>query len=414
MEVQIKKVIFKIPEFPHLSETFIVAQIVTALKLGYEVDILLRKQTNIDPNLCSGLIGEYQLMDKIIIEDYKIPFNKIVRLFKWIFILLLNFKNLPTIIKYYNQYPKFSLTWLFQWSFYQKFDDALMFHVQYGTNSSPLPLLKKVGFKPFLIVTFHGHDAFFPIHGYINNNGYYDNLFKYGNLITANTPFLGEKILELGCAKEKLKLIPVGVDTDFFYPPKEKQSESYLKLITIGRLDKVKGQNFCIEIVNKLFQKGIKVSLTIIGEGMERKNLEALIKKYGLENNVFLKGSKSREEIRYELWQHDVYLLTGQASTSGLRETQGLATLEAQACGLPVIVFDSGGVKYTLVDKVSGYVCNEFDLDAVVNNVMKFIETPMLLSSMSAEAIKFVNENFSQKIIDQKWEMIYNTMSNEL
>lgn len=409
-----KKIIFKVPEFPHLSETFITAQIVTAVKLGYEVQILIRKRTGIDPNLCSGLIEEYRLLDKIIIEDYEIPSNKFLRLLKWILILFFNFKDLFKIIKYYREYSKFSLTWLFQWNFYNKFSKASIFHVQYATYSNPLPILKKVGFKPVLIVTFHGHDAFFPLYGYIPNNGYYDNLFKYADWITANTLFLGEKILELGCPEDKLKLIPVGVDVDFFYPSKEKHFKNQLKLITVGRLDRVKGQKFCIEAVNKLIQKGINVSLTIIGEGIERESLEGLIKRYQLENCVFLKGSKSREEIRYELWKHDVYLLTGQASTSGLKETQGLATLEAQACGMPAVVFDSGGVKYTLENGISGFVCGELDINAVVRSIMKFIENPALLSIMSEQAVKFVTENFSQKIIDQKWKMIYNKLSNEL
>jgi colanic acid/amylovoran biosynthesis glycosyltransferase len=325
-----------------------------------------------------------------------------------------NLNKIHFIIKYHKEYSKFSLTWLYEWFFYKKFEDVAIFHIQYGTNSNPLPLLKKAGFKPALIVTFHGHDVFFPINGYIQNNGYYDNLFKYGDLITANTPYLGEKILALGCVNEKLKLVPVSVDTDFFHPIHERtQSKTDLKLITVGRLDKVKGQNFCIEAVNKLIQKGSNVSLTIIGDGDEQTNLETLIKKYKLENYVFLKGSKSQEEIREELRKHDVYLLTGQASTSGLRETQGLATLEAQACGLPVIVFDSGGIKYTLKNGVSGFVCDEFDVDSVVNTVIQFIEKPILLNKMSTQAVIFVRDYFSRKIIDNKWEEIYNTLSDE-
>lgn len=409
-----KKIIFKVSEFPHLSETFIVAQIVTAIKLGYNVQILIQKLVEISPNKYSDLIRKYDLLDKIIIQDYKIPSNKFIRFLKWLQILIFNLKDIRFILKYHKEQSKFSLTWLYEWFFYKKFNDVAIFHVQYGTNSSPLSILKKIGFKPSLIVTFHGHDAFFPINGYIQNNGYYDSLFKYVDLITANTPYLSDKILALGCQKEKLEIIPVGVDTDFFCPTYEKiKSKTDLKLITVGRLNKMKGQVFCVEAVNKLIKKGINVTLTIIGEGEERKELENLIEKHQLGNYVFLKGSKSHQEIRTELWLHDVYLLTGQAITSGLRETQGLATLEAQACGLPVVVFDSGGIKYTLKNGVSGFVCDEFDVDAVVYSIVKFIEHPMLLNEMSIEAVRFVNEYFSQKSIDQKWKIIYNKLSNE-
>lgn len=409
-----KKIVFKVPEFPHLSETFIVAQIITAIKLGYEVEILIRKLLEKDTAINAGLIKEYGLLDKIIIEDYKIPKNKGVRLFKWMMLLLINFKDINNILKFHKEFPRFSLTWLYEWQFYKQFNEAAIIHIQYGTNKYPIDILKKTGFfKPSVIVTFHGHDAFFPINGFIPNNGYYDNLFKYGNLITANTPYLAVRILGLGCPTALLSIIPVGVDTDFFYPNKyKKEISKTLKLITVGRLDKVKGHHFCIEAVQQLINKGIDVTLTIIGEGAERRNLEELVTKYKLDENIFITGKKSQEDIRKALWEHHIYLLTAVALPDGRSETQGLATLEAQSCGLPVIVFDSGGVKYTLEDGVSGFVCVEYDVEDVVAKIIKFIENPDLLNKMSYQAITFVNENYAQKLIDEKWGILYRNLSN--
>lgn len=406
--VKKKRIIFKLCEFPHLSETFIIAQMVTAIKLGYEVQILVQKIIEMDLNLRSSLIDEYGLFDKIIIEDYKIPQNKIERFFKWICLLVFNTQHFITILNYHKEQSKFSLTWLFQWVFYKQFEGVDIFHVQYGTNSNPLSVLKKIGYKPALLVAFHGHDAFFPINGFISNSGYYDNLFKYANLITANTPYLGNKILKLGCPSQLLEMIPVGVDTDFFYSNKLKRSDEILKLITIGRLDKVKGQVNCIEAVYQLMNKGVCVTLTIIGEGEERKNLENSITKYQLEDKVFLVGKKSQFEIRQALWEHDIYLHMGIPSVSGLKETQGLATLEAQACGLPAIVFDTGGVKYTVDEGVSGFICKEFDVEAVVKKVEFLAQNRNMIDKMGENAVIFVNKAYSQKIINKRWGIIYN------
>lgn len=354
------------------------------------------------------MIDEYGLFDKIIIEDYKIPQNKIERLFKWICLLVFNSGHFMTILNYHKEQSKFSLTWLFQWVFYKQFEEVDIFHVQYGTNSNPLSVLKKNDFKPALLVTFHGHDAFFPINGFIQNNAYYDNLFKYANLITANTSYLGNKILELGCPSQLLELIPVGVDTNFFYSNKLKRSDEILKLITIGRLDKVKGQVNCIEVVYQLMNKGVCATLTIIGEGEERKNLENRIIEYQLEDKVFLVGKKSQIEIRQALWEHDIYLHMGIPSVSGLRETQGLATLEAQACGLPAIVFDTGGVKYTVDEGGSGFICKEFDVEAVVKKAEFLAQNRNLIDKMSENAVIFVNKAYSQKVINKRWGIIYN------
>ncbi|MEW4925269.1 glycosyltransferase family 4 protein [Algibacter sp. 2305UL17-15] len=404
-----KLIVFKIPEFPHISETFIVAQVITAIKMGYDVKILVRKLVTTNAEVCSGLIEEYGLLEKVIVEDYKIPVNKAYRLLTWIQILIFNFKHLSHIIKYYKAHSKFSLTWLFEWRFYKQFNDATIFHVQYGTNHKPIAVLKKINFfKPQTIVTFHGHDAFFPLYGYIPNNNYYKTLFENDILITANTPYLASKIEGLGCPNEKIRVIPVGVDTSFFYPKKiEKNKEKQLKLITVGRLDEIKGHRYCIEAVNQLIRAGIEVSLTIIGEGAERINLEHLIATYNLEKHVFMKGAKSPDEVRQQLWKHDVYMLLAVPLIDGRRETQGLATLEAQACGLPAIVFDSGGVKYTVEDKVTGYICKEFDVEDVINKIKLLALNPDSLSEMGANAIEFVDKKFSQKVIDNKWANIY-------
>jgi colanic acid/amylovoran biosynthesis glycosyltransferase len=407
-----KKLIFKIGQFPHLSETFILAQIITAIKCGYEVRILVTELLDFDNSKHLEIIQKFDINNKIILENYKIPNNKVIRLFKWIVILVLNLKSIKQILHFYKENRKFSFTWLYQWNFYKKFDDIDIFHVQYGTNTKPLDILKKIGFKPSLIVTFHGHDAFFPINGFIPNNSYYDNLFKFGNLVTVNTLYLAEELLKLGCSKDLISIVPVGVDTNFFYAKANMENSlKKIKLITVGRLDKVKGHHYSIEVVNKLIKKGIDINLTIIGDGEEWENLKDLIEKYQLHEKIFMKGSKSHLEIRQALWDHDIYLLSAVALPNGRAETQGLATLEAQACGLPVIVFDSGGVKYTLEDGISGFVCEEFDIDCMIHNVEKLLNDFDKYKNMSNEAVSFVNNNFSQQLIDCKWKTIYSDLS---
>lgn len=400
-----KKIIFKIPQFPQISETFIIAQIKTAIDLGYDVQIITRKYilNNID------LIDNHNLIDKIIVEDYKIPKNKFIRLLKWVGLLILNVRDIHFVFSFYKEHKKFSLTWLYHWVFYKQFNKANVFHVQYGTNSKPLPTLKKTKFfKPKIIVTFHGHDAFFPLYGYIENNGYYKDLFNCDAVITANTPYLYKKIEVLGCPRDKLKIIPVGVKTSYFYPQQRKKAnDESIKLITVGRLDKVKGHRYCIEVVQELLKLGVECKLTIIGEGKERTNLEALINKYNLITNIQLLGSKNPNEIREAFWEHDLYLLLAIPVENNRRETQGLATLEAQACGLPAIVFDSGGVKYTVQDGVSGFICKEFDIEEVVSKVKYLSKNRKTLAEMGKNAVKFVNEKYSQNIIDDKWKHLY-------
>lgn len=409
-----KRIVFKLREFPHLSETFIIAQIITAIKLRYEVRILTDQLLDVTENKHEDLLDQYNLLDKVIIEDYKVPKNKFLRLVKWSVLLMSHIKDINQIIQFHKEQIKFSLTWLYQWVFYKQFNKVAVFHVQYGTNSTTLAKLKKIGYKPSLVVTFHGHDAFFPINGFIPNEGYYDNLFQYGDVITVNTPYLEEQVLQLGCPEDKMNIIPVGVDTDFFYPKKEHNLKNgKLKLITVGRLNRVKGHIYAFEVVSELKKLGYNIELTVIGEGSERMNLEKNIAENNLHDSINLVGAKTQEQIRDLHWRSDVFLFTSVSLHYGSStETQGLATIEAMACGLPVVVFDSGGVKYTVEDGKSGFVCDEYDILSMVSKVKLLIGDVDLVKKMGNGAVDFVNKNYAQNVIDTKWEIIYSDLSN--
>lgn len=405
-----KTLVFKIQQFPHLSETFIIAQIITAIHCGFKVKIMVTELLDFKASSHEEIIDKYSLKEKVIIEDYSIPSNKFLRIVKWTWKCFCNANLLKRVVQFHNHKTKFSLTWLYQFDFYNKFKDLEVIHVQYGTNKDPVDILKKIGLiKGKLIVSFHGHDAFFPINGFIPNNGYYDILFKSADRIIANTPYLGQEIAKLGCPVKKIDIVPVGVDTNFFYPQDQmKRESSLLRMITVGRLDKVKGHKYAVDIVEELLNKDCEVTLTIVGEGKQRENLEQLIESKNLQEAVMITGKKSQQEVRELLWSHDLYILCAVPVANERRETQGLATIEAQACGLPVIAFDSGGVRYTIKEGKTGYLVPEKDIEGMVSIIQKLHLSKDKILEMSEAAPIFVENEFSLKKLEKKWSVLYN------
>jgi len=403
-----KTILFKIWKFPQLSETFIVNQIVLAIKMGYEVNILIGEFTDISKNANTKLFEEYKLSEKIIIEDYKIPQQKLTRIFKAAWLLIENVSFLPHFIKYYKESDKKGLLPLYEFFFYKGFRKFDTIHIQFGTNKHPVDIMKNTGYlKSRVIVSFHGHDLYFPINNRIPNNGYYDRLFKAGDYLVANTLFLKEKLLALNAPEKKIEIIPVAVDTSNFKPNTGKNEQEKFRLVTVGRLDELKGQEYGIRAVNLLLKKGFSVEYTIAGSGIYQEKLKNLIEELDLTRDVFLKGKVSPDEVTRLLQDSDIFLMTSVTNSEGMEDSQGLVTAEAQACGLPVVAFDTGGVKYTLIDGETGFLCKEKDIDCFTEKIEILIRNHALRKDMGTNARHFIQMEYSDESVIDKWNNIY-------
>jgi len=129
-----------------------------------------------------------------------------------------------------------------------------------------------------------------------------------------------------------------------------------------------------------------------------------------LQNSIRLIGKKGHKEIKELFFESDIFIFTSVAVESDRRETQGLAVVEAQASGLPVVVFDSGGVKYTLLDEVTGFVVPEYDTHKMVDKIEFLIKNDEQRTLMANQAMQFVENEYSQTILNTKWCSVYQNL----
>ncbi len=409
--MQEKTILFRMWRFPGYCETFIISQILIAIKCGYKVQILVEDLNEFKKGTHKEIVKEFNI-DKIIVEeDYKIPKSNFFRIIKAIGLFLYNSVCFVNFSKFLQLSKGSKIESIYQFNFLKKLNNYSIIHVQYGTNVKPLDILKELGIlKSKLVISFHGHDLYFPINGRIPNNGYYDRTFKYANLLVANTFYLKSLLIDLGASEEKIKTIPVSVDTNFFFPIIRSKKTDIINIITVGRLEVFKGQNFGVECISKLIEKGHDVHYTLIGEGTQKIHLQNLIKEKKLENNISLAGQKTQEEVRGYLREQDIFLMTSITDPGYGVESQGLVTAEAQACGLPVVAFDSGGVRYTFENGSTGFLVPEGDVNEMVNKIEKILQNDQLRDQMSKAAVSYININFSRQRINETWCQIYNTL----
>jgi len=141
--------------------------------------------------------------------------------------------------------------------------------------------------------------------------------------------------------------VPSAVIGNFVDPlPTTPLREELGDLVTVGNLEAIKNHRYLLEILRKCRDAGRVYTLDIFGEGPQRKDLEELIRSYGLEQQVRMHGF--RTDVRDRLPRYRAYV---HASYS---ESLPLAIIEALAAGLPVVAGDAGGIPELFDEGVEG------------------------------------------------------------
>lgn len=124
-------------------------------------------------------------------------------------------------------------------------------------------------------------------------------------------------------------------------------------------------------------------TLSIIGDGPCRAEIAAAFA--GLpEGRIIWRGQLDREVIQAELGRHDIFLWPG------IGEAYGLVYLEAQAAGLPVVAFDSGGVAETVRSGETALLVAEHDEEALAVALTSLLRDRKRCESMGAAARRFI------------------------
>lgn len=123
--------------------------------------------------------------------------------------------------------------------------------------------------------------------------------------------------------------------------------------------------------------------LSLFGDRAMRADIEAAYTGFSPGRATF-HGAVDRGHVAAVLAQADLFVWPG------LREAYGLVFLEAQAAGLPVVAFDSGGVPATLKREVTGLLVPEGDVAAFAQTLAGLLDDPARRRAMSVAAARFV------------------------
>ena len=216
------------------------------------------------------------------------------------------------------------------------------------------------------------------------------------NIIITISKYTQNKIIQLyEIEKEKIRIVPNGVDIQKFKPLK---NQSTIKrqiginnrqcVLFVGRLIPRKGLSFLVQAAKHIIKEKEQTAFVIVGDGPQKNQLISYLEKNRIRKNFIFLGDIKDEILPLIYNCAEVFVFPS------VQEGQGIALLEAQAVSKPVIAFNTGGVRETILNQETGLLV-EPNSKELANAIIKLLKNEEMRNKMGKKGREFVSKNFS-------------------
>src|SRR5438874_9700294 len=215
----------------------------------------------------------------------------------------------------------------------------------------------------------------------------------YGQLDTVfvNSEEYRQSWIKRGFDPAKLKILPRGLDVELFTPARRQpafwekftSSNGQIRLLYVGRISREKDLDILADAYRRLRDDGLPVQLFVVGHGPYSEKFAQ-----SLPEAVFT-GYLTGRELATAYASADIFVFPSTTYTFGN------VILEAQACGVPVVVSDSGGPKELVEDRSNGLITRSRDVDDFTRAIRSLVADAALRERMGTAARK--------SVIDRSW-----------
>jgi glycosyltransferase involved in cell wall biosynthesis len=213
-----------------------------------------------------------------------------------------------------------------------------------------------------------------------------------------------------------LRLAPLGVDTQHFYPKRWKfgkmedwrdvnelttnhQSSNppplHPSIIQVASLLPVKNQALLLETVKLVKEEVPTIRLNMIGSGPLKSELTQLTHHLKIDQNVTWQQPVPYLSLRHFYQHSHLYLQTSR------HESQGMAVLEVMACGLPVV-----GTPVGVVREVASLPA-QVGKEGLAAQILQVLSNPIQHEGLSHQARQIVESRFSLDVTTETFVEIY-------
>jgi glycosyltransferase involved in cell wall biosynthesis len=174
-----------------------------------------------------------------------------------------------------------------------------------------------------------------------------------------------------------------GVETTRFDPARRSAalrkrwevSDKRPALLYVGRVSREKGLSLLEPLREQLQQSRTSHRLIVVGDGPMQRELRDRCR------DAVFTGTLGPEAVAIAMASADAFIFPSRTDTAGN------VVLEAQACGLPVLVSDAGGPRENILPGETGFVCS--GLEAFVGRATQLLQSASMRRTMGAAARQY-------------------------
>ena len=226
--------------------------------------------------------------------------------------------------------------------------------------------------------------------------------------------FTKGEIAKISNQPQKFLQIAPGIDTEHFAPKSARGDliEKYRLdgrrvIVSVGRLVHRKGQDELVKAMPKILEQFPDAILLFVGEGPIKQMLFNSAKQLGVLPKVVFAGRVSHHDLPDYICLGEIFAMPVRSRFSGLEvEGLGIVYLEASACGLPVIVGNSGGAVDAVLDKKTGLLVDGTKSDEIADAICELLANPERAKQMGAAGRDWVINNWQLSSWSEKFNKV--------
>jgi len=401
------RVVLVVPAFPKLSETFIVSKFVGLLERDWDVQVVCHKSEESQWKSFPNLQTRKDARSRVHLDWPHRP--------RWLAAV-----GLPVVLLWCLRYNAAG-TWRYLRCGFRRFGldvfrrlylDAVLvalkpdlLHFEFGALAAERMYLKEL-LECKVVVSFRGYD--------LNRSGleqsdYFREVWEHADSLHLLGKGLWKRAQHRGCPSGKARaLIPPAIDTKVFGPERSKRASSApgrpLQILSVGRLTWEKGYEYSMQAIKLLAKMGIRSQFRVVGDGPMLEALAFARQQEGLEDSAQFLGPLTREDVREEMLNADVFL------HGAVSEGFGNAVLEAQAMSLPVVCTDAGGLPENVQDGETGFVVPRRDSEQLAEKLAVLARDPERRQRMGQAGCRRVQAHFGLEDQITAFEKLYRSV----